>query len=257
MARANGSISGPRHRRRGALEFGLRQLAQLDICATHLVSALVFPGKLFAWQGYNPEYSTCGRRGEALRRTRGRRLRGIAPQNEESPWRPPPRPSAPGRPKSGCARTRRRCAVAFDTGEAFEFPAEFLRVHQPERGGPGPLPGRAQDGRRQAQRHDHSKSTRSAITRCGWCLTTCIPPAFSAGTISSSSGATRTACGATISTNSPPRACRAIRRSRSGHCWVRGVRPHLLRASKSGRDARGPSRPYRSTTTLVPTRTRL
>ena len=66
--------------------------------------------------------------------------------------------------------------VAFDNGESFELPAEYLRVEEPERRGAGPLPGERKTvpGKRNVQILEVS---RSAIMRCGWCSTTCTRPA--------------------------------------------------------------------------------
>src|SRR5271170_1830636 len=70
-------------------------------------------------------------------------------------------------------KDRRTLAVAFDDGERFELPAEFLRVRSPSA---------------EVQGHSPAKATyrfwsciRSAITPCGSFSTICIRPAFSVG----------------------------------------------------------------------------
>src|SRR6476619_3444029 len=69
---------------------------------------------------------------------------------------------------------------------------------------------------------------RSAITRCGWCSTTCTPPASTVGTILPSLAAIARANGRTMSTSSPARGSAAIRRSE------RNKRRYLVLAHDDG-----------------------
>ena len=87
-------------------------------------------------------------------------------------------------------KDRKTLTVAFDNGESFRSRRRISARAQPERGGAGPFAGRAQDRRRQAATSRSWRSTRSAITRCGSCSTTCTRPGSSAGTICSSSAET-------------------------------------------------------------------
>ena len=69
-----------------------------------------------------------------------------------------------------------------------------------------------------------SGSSRSGITRFGWCSTTCMIPASSPGIIWPNSAASRIAAGPPIWMRSPPAGCRAIG-PRQGSARCCGPRP--------------------------------
>ena len=85
--------------------------------------------------------------------------------------------------------------VAFDDGARFSLPAEYLRVESPsaEVQGHGPHQKKIVPGKRDVG--DHRRSSRSAITRCGWCSMICTTPGSIRGTTCTSWGASRTAAG--------------------------------------------------------------
>ena len=99
-----------------------------------------------------------------------------------SKW-PQPRIPRPWPTELRLAKDRKALTVTFDTGESFALDAEYLRVMSPsaEVQGHSPDERKTQPGKRRSRSW---RCIRSAITRCGWCSTTCTPPASTAGTIS-------------------------------------------------------------------------
>ena len=120
-----------------------------------------------------------------------------------------------GRRNCGWARTRKSLSVAFESGERCELPAEYLRVKSPsaEVQGHSPDERKTVPGKRNVD--DPRGDPDRQLCRAARFRRPAFNRNFQLGLSGANSAATRTNIGRIISTNSPPRECRATGQDKS------------------------------------------